>query len=87
MTRREVEDAWVTCRATGKRGYMTRSAAKKARQRTHAKSIDNNGALSVYRCASCELWHIGHMPKALRNGTIDRETYRNSKRRGAPDQT
>lgn len=84
MTRREVEDAWTTCPATGKRGYMSKAAAKRARRRTHGSSENNNGALSLYACAHCRLWHIGHLPKALRNGTIDRETYLAHRRRDTP---
>lgn len=70
MTRRDAPKTpggaadWLTCAATTKRGYSSKSAARKARGQTPA----GGSPLSVYRCASCSLYHLGHLPPSVRRG-------------------
>ena len=47
---------WVRCTATGKRGYQSRSDAKKVLARWRA---DHKEDLWAYKCPSCGLHHIG----------------------------
>jgi hypothetical protein len=55
MPRRDawVEATWVTCRATGKRGYIHRREARRAAKRT-------GDGLNHYLCEDCGRWHAGH---------------------------
>lgn len=55
---------YLTCSATGKRGYTSKSSARKARGQTPA----GGSPLSVYRCPSCSLYHLGHLPPSVRRG-------------------
>lgn len=32
----------------------------------------NDSALGVYRCPSCDWFHVGHKPQRVRNGEIDK---------------
>lgn len=47
--------------ACSKIRYETRGKATKARRR-----IDRT--LRAYLCASCGLWHLGHLPESIRRG-------------------
>jgi hypothetical protein len=47
----------TTATGQAKRGYATRHEAEGAAQSTAARGgVD----LSVYRCGTCEQWHVGH---------------------------
>jgi hypothetical protein len=52
--------------------YMTRRAAKKARVMQTGQGIRQ---LNIYRCEYCDAYHLGHLPKRVRNGTISREKW------------
>lgn len=56
---------FVTCKC-GKRSYMSRSVARRAAQR-----IDR--ALRPYPCKVSGLWHLGHLPNAIRQGRRTRD--------------
>lgn len=59
------------CEAHGKLLYTTRKLAKFAAKRLHDKGM------SEYACEAHEgsgLWHIGHLPISVRNGTITRQS-------------
>lgn len=49
---------WSGRNACGKVAYLTRRDAARARRRFSARSI------RPYKCASCGLWHLGHLPQA-----------------------
>jgi hypothetical protein len=50
------ESFWQLCEATGKRAWVSRREARKARKRAH-------GARSVYRCMDHpEHFHLGNLP-------------------------
>lgn len=51
-----MEVPWAGCPATGKRGYASRSDAKRALSRWHG--VDRTG-LAVYLCVHCDRHHIG----------------------------
>lgn len=66
----------------GKRGYETRSDAKKAlrffRKRNGGKHQ------RAYRCARCGFWHLGRIGPAVRDGLMTAtELYTPSRRRKA----
>ena len=48
---------WVTCPATGKRGFRARKAAKLAAKRS------GDHTLSAYQCPDCQRWHNGNHPR------------------------
>lgn len=54
--------------ASGKLQYANRKQAKIARGH-----IGDHG-LRIYRC-ECGWLHLGHMPRAVRNGTIDKAAW------------
>ena len=62
-----MEVPWTGCPATGKRGYASRSDAKRALSRWHG--VDRTG-LAVYLCIHCDRHHIGTQ------GTHTREDHR-----------
>jgi hypothetical protein len=49
----------VSC---GKRRYLSRGAATKARRQIGDRT------LRAYRCGPCECWHLGHLPDVVRRG-------------------
>lgn len=71
MTRKDApfEGAWVRCPATSKRGYHSKTDARKARGR-----MKGNGVLSVFRCEHCDRYHLGHLPPSVRNGEREKKT-------------
>lgn len=59
---------WATCHC-GKRGYLTRKLAARAR-RGHPHKTN----LGIYRCPTHnDTWHLGHRPPALTRGDISRD--------------
>lgn len=61
-----------TC-PTGKWGWQDRPDAKRA-----LKSIRHTGkgkGMHAYHCPACELWHIGHLPRAVREGRVSVRDY------------
>lgn len=50
----------------GKRGYPSRSAAKKARQRSRHD-------VRPYLCPDCAMWHLGHLGKTVIGGFQSRQ--------------
>lgn len=88
MTRRDAHkgkdaSAWIRCAKTGKRGYESRSLARKARGRTRGVADpDKVGGLSIYRCeddargAGCGLFHLGHLPRPIVEGDLERSALR-----------
>lgn len=58
---------WFTC-ACGKRAYTKKRAAKHQR-----RVIDPTQTMSIYRCDLSGLWHVGHLPSAVRQGRLDRD--------------
>jgi hypothetical protein len=61
------------CSTCGKLSYTTRRLAKKAlRELKHnAGRRDDPRPMREYPCAAGTGWHIGHHPKAVREGTLD----------------
>jgi hypothetical protein len=53
-----------TCEATGKHKYLTREEAA-AGMGVLARTTSAEG-LSAYRCAECAEFHVGHMPRFIR---------------------
>lgn len=49
---------------TGKRQHKTKEIANRIRRKQVLNNIKNqrfhDGALNVYQCNVCRLWHIGH---------------------------
>jgi hypothetical protein len=66
-------ESWATndC-STGKRTWPTRKGAKTAMATYKRQGAD---AMSPYQCDECELWHIGHLPKAVKDGLMTRGEY------------
>ncbi|MEU3013400.1 hypothetical protein [Nocardia asteroides] len=63
---------WTHCEPCGKRRYQSKAAAKQ-QARTHT---GNYGSMSAYECPAVPgQWHIGHLPRAVVRGEIDRTTY------------
>lgn len=60
---------WQPC-ACGKRSYVDKRDAKTARR------ILGGDHLSVYRCTTSGMWHIGHKPAKLIRGEITRAEVR-----------
>jgi len=58
--------------SSGKRAWQTRRDAK-----TAASMAGRNGmpGMSAYCCAECDLFHIGHLPAAVRTGEVGRNEY------------
>lgn len=56
-----------SCAATGKRSWLSRSAAKKV-----AKRVNPGEHMSSYRCPACGYWHNGHLPSGVVAGRVDR---------------
>lgn len=60
------------CPLCGKRSFLTKKLAKR-----QAHEIDPT--MRVYRCEdNPEVWHMGHLPRAVIQGTIDRRTFYSS---------
>lgn len=63
---------WIMCHRCGKnghRGYHSRADARYVRKR------HPGDALSIFRCPhTAGLFHLGHPPKALTSGRVDRAT-------------
>ena len=61
---------WVTngC-SSGKRAFRQRKDAKKVAGQMRR---DGSRGMSVYLCAECEQFHIGHMPKEALRGEMPR---------------
>lgn len=51
--------------------FQTRGEAKKARSHTRG-----SGPLSVYPCLFCGFFHLGHLPKEIRRGEVDKREWR-----------
>lgn len=55
-----------TCRTTNKRRYPSQALAVNRAAALLARTVDvGHRPLGVYRCDSCEDWHIGHRPLVL----------------------
>lgn len=57
-----------TCPATGKRTWRSRRDAKKV-----AKRVNPGEHMSAFRCAGCDGWHLGHLPRGVAKGIYDRD--------------
>jgi hypothetical protein len=55
-----------------KQTYTSRKAAKAAIRKTPGW-----GRMQAYPCPGGEGWHAGHLPRAVRQGEVGREIYRN----------
>lgn len=60
---------------TGKIRYFDKSGARKARRHMMARG-KVKGKLSAYICEFCGFYHLGHMPKAVRTGELDKGEWR-----------
>jgi len=58
------------CRASGKRIYGSRKLARRARMQ-----LVRGHELNVYSCEHCAGYHIGHMPREVRNGELDKDVW------------
>lgn len=62
---------WTTDCPTGKRGYAIKGDARKV-----ASAMRREGAkVRAYPCDQCEEFHVGHMPKAVRDGEVSAEEF------------
>ena len=70
MTRKKPDNAhrFTYCDDCGKRGYLTRKAARAGKRLLHA----HDSRVQVYRCPHRELWHIGHAPENVQRGYVPR---------------
>lgn len=70
--RRRDASSWATneC-STGKRAHATRESAKA--QRTRMAKV--SGRMDIYRCDECGMFHLGHLPRAVREGKVSRNEY------------
>lgn len=67
---------WTWCAHCEHRGYLARADAKKVRKRHQIQK-----SLAVFPCPhTAGLYHVGHRPAALSDGTIDRRTLAESQR-------
>jgi ssDNA-binding Zn-finger/Zn-ribbon topoisomerase 1 len=57
----------------GKRGYHSRSDAKKA-LRGHRGAGFSRG-VRPYECPTCGYWHLGHVPFSVRAGAISEQEF------------
>jgi len=53
------------CEHCGKRSYLSRSHARKARRRTPEWRW-----LRAYRCPTGDTWHLGRLPQATQHGLL-----------------
>lgn len=67
--------AVTVCPVTGKQAYTSRKQARRARQWC-------GDLLRPYRCEHCPWWHLGHIPRDVANGALDRAVYRAQKEAG-----
>lgn len=63
-----------TCPATGKQIHPTRAAARTIRNRL--RNNRGGGRPAIYPCPHCTGYHIGHKPRAVRNGTLDKSDWK-----------
>ncbi|MGE3449000.1 MAG: hypothetical protein AB7H92_15635 [Microbacteriaceae bacterium] len=76
-----VDKGFVSCPDCGKRLYVTRREARAAVRRTrlHIRYAKRT-VMREYRCPVRDGWHIGHLPKPVRDGaTTSAEHYSNRK--------
>ena len=52
---------WFTC-VCGKKGYVSRRAARKAKKQVHP----NEHQFAAYRCPRTGCWHLGHFTPRIR---------------------
>ncbi len=68
MSRRhQPAEMWGTC-SCGKRGWVSRKAARKA-----CRTIDRADHMAVYRCTASGMWHVGHLPPEVKDGRWSRD--------------
>lgn len=66
----------ATCH--GKIGYPgSEDARAQVRRLKRAGKAPAADRLTVYRCPTCELWHVGHDPKGARSGRDRLKSRRN----------
>lgn len=72
VARDDAASMWTaeTC-PSGKRTYVSKAAARKARAR-HPRGSDGR-RLSVYVCTLCAGVHLGHLPGPVIRGELGRE--------------
>lgn len=61
--RKPVAPKWTICQHTGKRRYESRKEARRA-----AAMNSSVRGLSPYECTICKGWHLGHLPRMVRDG-------------------
>lgn len=55
--------------------YDTKADARRVRKRMFGRGhVD--GKLNAYRCQFCGWWHLGHMPQAVRNGQLNKASWK-----------
>jgi hypothetical protein len=52
-----------TCEVTGKRGYLTRKAARANRRAMTQGTGESISNVNVYRCPDCQMFHLGHLKR------------------------
>ena len=69
------EFAWVTCEPCQKRLYTHQVGARKQAKRLRSRG---SGHLDVYPCPidPDAGWHIGHLPRRVKTGQLDRRVLR-----------
>ena len=65
MKRNETNAVATNACPSGKRTHPDRASAKR-----HAANVrrSNGEHLRPYRCPSCDLWHVGHLPDDVVRG-------------------
>ncbi len=56
--------------------FYTRAEARRARRNLYGRRRGHHdGPLSIYRCPTCDFYHLGHLPARVRNGALDKDRY------------
>lgn len=75
-TEERAGDGHHTCTPAGKRIYVTRKNARRARRR-----FGDGHELNIYPCPHGDHYHIGHLPPAVRRGQYDKREWLDRKTR------
>jgi hypothetical protein len=68
------ERGWAVRSGTCPSGKIVYYSRKQARE--HSRRISNQtGKMRPYQCPECDNWHIGHLPRAVRQGEVAADEY------------
>jgi hypothetical protein len=72
MARNSRKNALAAKRACEGKQPMTHEQARAAARRLHLR---DGAKMSYYRCGTCNAWHVGHTPMAVRQSVRDRRRW------------